>query len=509
MDQVASQRSGRPPSLELLGIEKYYDGVPALRGASLTIQSPGEIHTLIGQNGCGKSSLLGVLSGQLQADAGQIRMDGKAVRFRNPADAVQHGIAMVSQETALADDLTVMENVLLGRMDRRWGLVNRSAAREHAREVLGRLGLSYDPDRTVRSLRPDQRQMVEIARAISLDAKLLILDEPTSALTEDEVAELFAALRTLVQRGVSVLFVSHRLAEVFEISTDITVMRDGRTVGTGPIDTYTPKLLVQQMVGGVDLRGAPVTSAGGGGTDAGPVLQLDGLTCPGAFADVDLEVRSGRITGIAGLDGSGRNEVLEAIFGVRAPSAGTISLHGTDARNATPRRSIAAGVGYVPPERKTQGLVLDMPVASNLGMVASHAVARTRLIPRRRERATASKVASTVRLAGPVTMPARALSGGNQQKVVLGKWLAAEPTVLLLDDPTRGVDVAAKAEIHTQLRLAAANGLALLVTSSEIPELIDLCDEVLVMYRGRITHRFDKADFSESAIATVAAGGQL
>lgn len=509
---MSTALGGPPPLLELVGIEKSYGGVPAVRGASLSIASTGTIHTLIGQNGCGKSSLLGVLSGQIQADAGEVRLQGERVHFRDAADAVRQGIAMVSQETALCEDLSVMENVLLGRMDRGLGGVSRAKSRQHATEVLGRLGLDYDPEQTVRSLRPDQKQMVEIARAISLDTRLLILDEPTSSLTEDEVAELFAALRTLMEREVSVLFVSHRLAEVFHISTHITVMRDGRTVAAGPVTDYTPRSLVQQMVGDVDLHGAPVEGGRSpvASADAAPVLELRGLSSAGTVSDVDLAVGAGRIVGVAGLDGSGRNELLETVFGVRAASAGSVALSGVTHHPITPRRSIAAGIGYVPPDRKTQGLVLHMSVADNMTMVATHAASRLRSPRRRTERALADRLAETVRLrAASMKLPVSSLSGGNQQKVVLAKWIAAEPRLLLLDDPTRGVDVAAKAEIHTQLRQAAADGLSLLVTSSEVTELIDLCDEIFVMYQGRVVHRFDREHVSEVDVATVAAGGQL
>jgi ABC-type sugar transport system ATPase subunit len=502
------------PLLELAGIEKSYSGIRALRGAHLTISRPGTVHTLIGQNGCGKSSLLGILSGQLQPDGGQIRIGGRPARIGSPVDAVRQGIAMVSQETAVAEDLSIAENVLMGRLVRGPGGIDWKASRARAREVLGRLGVDYDPRFVVGRLRPDQKQMVEIARAISLDAKVLILDEPTSSLTDDEVAQLFAAIRELAHRGVAVLFVSHRLAEVFEISDEITVMRDGLTVCSGPASGFTSGSLVDAMVGGVDLHGGPVTSASASTAAAEPgakrpLLEARRLSSADVVRDVDLQLRPGRLVGVAGLVGSGRSELLEAIFGVRPVTGGTITVDGTPWRHASPRACIAAGIGYIPPDRKLQGLVLPMSVASNLTMVATHA--RSRLLPPggRRERALARRLADGVKMrAASMSVPVRSLSGGNQQKAVFCKWMATRPRVLLLDDPTRGVDVAAKAEIHTQLRQAAADGLALLVTSSEIPELVDLCDEVLVMHRGTVTHRFGREQLSETTIATAAAGGQ-
>jgi ABC-type sugar transport system ATPase subunit len=500
------------PLLELAGIEKSYSGVRALRGAHLTISQPGTVHTLIGQNGCGKSSLLGILSGQLQPDRGQIRVEGRPARFGSASDAVRQGVAMVSQETAVAEDLSITENVLMGRLVRGRGGIDWKASRARARQVLGRLGVDYDPRWVVGRLRPDQKQVVEIARAISLNARVLILDEPTSSLTEDEVAKLFAAIRELAVHSVAVLFVSHRLAEVFEISDEITVMRDGLTVCSGPAGEFTSRSLVEAMVGGIDLHGGPVAAASSPAhpDTAQPLLELRQLSSATAVCGVDLQLRPGRLVGVAGLVGSGRSELLEAIFGVRPVTGGTIAVDGIRWRRTSPRSCIAAGIGYIPPDRKRQGLVLPMSVASNLTMVATHA--KSRLFPPggRSERAMARRLADGVKMrAASMSVAVRSLSGGNQQKVVFCKWMATRPRVLLLDEPTRGVDVAAKAEIHTQLRQAAADGLALLVTSSEIPELIDLCDEVLVMHRGTVTHRFGREQLSETKIATVAAGGQL
>jgi ABC-type sugar transport system ATPase subunit len=504
-------RAAAPPLLELVGIHKSYGGVRAIRGADLRISGAGAIHTLIGQNGCGKSSMLGVLSGQIQADQGEIWLDGKRVRFRDSADAVRNGIAMVSQETAIAEHLTVTENILMGRMARRSGMVSWSASRRRAQQVLAKLGLDYDPDAIVGKLRPDQRQMVEIARAISLDTKVLILDEPTSSLTEDEVTELFRAIRELAMNGVGVLFVSHRLIEVFDLSTELTVMRDGLTVDSGPVDQFTTKALVDKMVGGVDLKGeAPRTSAAHTADDVAPMLEIRGLSSPGTVDDVSLKLHPGRIVGIAGLVGSGRSELLETMFGVRPISNGAMWLDGDRVVPRDPRSSIEMGIGYIPPDRKTQGLVLSMSVTNNMTMVSSHAKSRLRPPAVRSERATAKRLAKSVNLrSSALSQPVSTLSGGNQQKVVFCKWIASGPRVLLLDDPTRGVDVQAKAEIHTQLRQAAANGLTLLVTSSEIPELIDLCDEVLVMYRGKVIHRFTREQLREADLATAAAGGQL
>jgi len=499
------------PVLELVGITKSYNGVPALRGATLRIDRPGEVHTLIGQNGCGKSTMLGILSGQLQPDGGEIRLDGRPVRFGSAADAVRAGIGMVSQETALAEELSVAENVLMGRMVRGRGGIDWSASRTRARQILGRLGLDYDPRWIVSRLRPDQKQMIEIARAISLDTRILILDEPTSSLTEDEVRELFATIRELARHDVATLFVSHRLAEVFEISNELTVMRDGRTVDAGPTGGFTTQSLIHAMVGEVDLHGGPAVqrAAPQGSRSARPLLEVRGV-CSAGVVNVDLQVHVGRVVGIAGLVGSGRSELLEAIFGVRPIDEGCVLVDGEPLRRPSPRSCIGLGIGYVPPDRKLQGLILPMSIAGNVTMVATRTKNRLRPPGGKGEHRFATRLAASVRMrAASMTLPVRALSGGNQQKVVFCKWMAAQPRILLLDDPTRGVDVSAKADIHTQLRQAAADGMALVVTSSEIPELIDLCDEVLVMHRGTVAHKFDRDDLSESKIATVAAGGLL
>jgi ABC-type sugar transport system ATPase subunit len=496
-----------PPLLEMVDIRKAYAGVQAVRGATLRIDRPGTVHTLIGQNGCGKSSMLGILSGQLAADNGEIRLEGKPIRIGSATDAVHKGIGMVSQETALAEGLTVAENVLLGRMVRTARGIDWAASRARAGQILGRLGLDFDPRWIVSKLRPDQKQMIEIARAISLETRILILDEPTSSLTEDEVDELFGTIRELASNGVATLFVSHRLAEVFAISDELTVMRDGRTIVAGPTSEFTTQSLVDAMVGGLHLHGEPatpreVTTRGSGQ----PLLEVRGLRTDGVSQSVDLEVLPGRVVGIAGLVGSGRSELLEAIFGIRTLTHGSLIVDGTPLRKPSPRACIRAGIGYVPPDRKLQGLVLPMSVADNVTMVATHT--KHRLRPPGRERGFVGKIAASVRMrAASLSTPVRALSGGNQQKVVFCKWMASRPRVLLLDDPTRGVDVSAKADIHTQLRQAAADGLALVVTSSEIPELIDLCDEVLVMQRGAVTHRFDTERLDEATIATAAAGG--
>ncbi|MFI1705013.1 sugar ABC transporter ATP-binding protein [Streptomyces griseoruber] len=513
--QTEQRRDTDAPLLAMTAIHKSYGGVAAVRGADLRITGPGLVHTLMGQNGCGKSTMLGVLSGQIRPDAGTLRLHGTDVRFRGPLEAVRRGIAMVTQETALALDLTVAENILLGRMARTARGVDWAASRRRAAAVLAQLGLDYDPRAVVRRLRPDQRQLVEIARALSLDPHLLILDEPTSTLTDDEVERLFAVVDGLRRRQVSVLFVSHRLDEVLHLSDELTVMRDGRTVSAGPAERYTTATLLADMVGETDLgagtlrpddrSGQPADADADPAPGAEPLLSVRGLSFPGAFDGVDLDLRRGKVVGVAGLVGSGRGELLETIFGARPPGSGTMTLAGRPHRPAGPRSAIAAGIGYVPPDRRTQGVALGMAVGDNVTMVATHRHSRLRSVDRRTAVSLAKRLSGLMRLSVTLSRRVATLSGGNQQKVVLAKWLGAQPRVLLLDDPTRGVDVAAKAEIHAHLRRLASQGLALLVTSSEIPELITLCDEIVVLNRGRLVGRF-AGEATESLVTAAAVG---
>jgi ABC-type sugar transport system ATPase subunit len=494
------------PLLSMSGIVKSYGAVKAVRGASLEVKRPGTVHTLMGQNGCGKSTMLGMLSGQLRPDAGDLQVNGVSLHLNDAAQAVRQGIVMVAQETALAEDLSVTENILLGRLERGRTGISWTASHAKARTILQSLGLNYDPRVLVRSLPPDQRQLVEIARAISSDARVVILDEPTSSLTDDQVTHLFATIRKLTSEGVSVLFVSHRLPEVFAISDDVTIMRDGVTVSTGPIDSYTPESLVELMIGesmSLQSRSRLVDDS----EPAAPMLTVSELTQEPAFRDVTFDVSPGQIIGIAGLSGSGSSEVLETIFGVREPDGGTIAIDETPLTVSGPRDAIASGIGYVPPDRKTDGLLLDMPGTENMLMAATHTHSRLRAVPRRHEQSVAGTIADRIRLVrAGLQRPPRTLSGGNQQKVLLGKWLAIQPRVLMLDEPTRGVDIAAKREIHSLVLDLAADGLALVVTSSEVPELIEICDEILVMFRGRIVARLRGEEITEAKIAELAGG---
>jgi ABC-type sugar transport system ATPase subunit len=508
MPTAAEDATAAAPVLEMRGIEKRYGGIRALRGADLVIERPGVVHGLIGQNGSGKSTLLGVLSGQVRPDAGAIALGGDTVNLRNPQAALQHGIAMVSQETAVAPHLTVAENILLGRglVRGRFG-ISWKRTRERSLEYLERLELDYDPAWTVSRLRPDQRQMVEIARALSSDARIIILDEPTSSLTDDEVEGLFKAVENLKRQGVSTIYVSHRMSEIFELTDELTILRDGLTVDRGPVEDFTPGGLIEAMVGRSGVRDIAARAEGSSVRARTPLLSVRGLTVDGCVAEVDLDVHAGEIVGLAGLVGAGRSELLEAIFGVRARSAGTVAMRGDAQLRVGPRPSIAAGIGFLPPDRTRQGLVLHRSVTENLMMVTTSGQGRLRAPRRAQEAAAVAEASASMGIrAHSADVAVGTLSGGNQQKVALGKWLAADSEVLLLDEPTRGVDVASKVEIHELLRDAADRGLGLLISSSETPELIALCHRILVMFRGRIVASLPGAEATEALVAHHAGG---
>jgi ABC-type sugar transport system ATPase subunit len=492
------------PILHAQHVHKRYGGVHALRGAELAVY-PGEVHSLVGENGSGKSTMLKILSGQVQPDGGAIEFAGRATQFRTPVDAMREGIATVTQETTLAQDLTIAENIFLGhRMVRRGPFIDWRATRRKAEDALSRLELDLDPRTTVRRLRPDQQQMVEIARALSIDARVVILDEPTSSLTDDEVEALFGIVRRLRDEGVATIFVSHRLSEIFELCDRVTVLRDGHTVGGGLTSGYTRESLIEQMVGRA-LEGA-MAAEHHGAADGPAALRVRSATLPGAFEDVSLSVAPGEIVGLAGLVGAGRSELMEALFGLHHWH-GSLSLDGAPVAIRGPRDAVRAGLGFVPADRKLQGLVLQMSVRENLMMASTSRALRLRAPRTAPELAQVRTAIADLRIrAHSPRVPVATLSGGNQQKVVLGKWLGTKPRVLMLDEPTRGVDVGAKAEIYRLLSDAAQQGLGLLVSSSEIPELQTLCDRIVVMFRGRAVASLSREEATEARIAHFAGG---
>ncbi len=501
----SSEQGPTRPLLELVAIEKQFGGVRALRGADLTLARRGMVLGLIGENGSGKSSLLRVLSGQIAPDAGRVCIGGDDVRLGSPHAALRHGVAMVSQETSVAAELSVAENIFLGgRMSRgRFGIDWRATAL-NARALMDQVGLRCSPESIVGGLRPDERQLVEIARALSFDSRILVLDEPTTSLSEGEVEALFGVIANLKSRGISIIFVSHKLSELFGIADHLTVLRDGTTVADGPVASFTPESLVEAMVSEhrafEEVARVPIAQ------DEPVAIAIRALTVPGTLRDVELSAQRGEIVGLAGLEGCGRSDLLRTIFNGGA-AAGEVFIDGNAMRPHSPASAIGCGLGYVPADRKSEGLVLSMSVRDNLNMVSSARVARLRRPRRGLEDERMHDVVQQTRLrASSGDARVGDLSGGNQQKVVLGKWLLAKPRVLLLDEPTRGVDVAAKADIHRLLRSAAKDGTTILVSSSEGSELRELCDRILVMFRGAVVKSFPAAEATDAAMARYAGG---
>lgn len=491
--------------LKAVGVRKSYGGVHALRDADLLV-ARNEIHGLVGENGSGKSTLLKILSGQIRADRGTLELDGKPAQYSSATTAIAAGIATVSQETTLVPDLSVAENILLGhRAVRRWWGVDHRASSRRATEVLERLQLDISPSMAVRRLRPDQRQMLEIARAISMRARILILDEPTSSLTDDQVQALFSVVRVLKAAGVSTIFVSHRMDEIFDLVERVTILRDGQTVASGPLRNYSRDSLVNAMIGRELARyeASPTTA-----TDKTPqAFRVRNINVPGCVHDVSFEVGPGEVIGLAGLVGSGRSELLEAIAGLCSQSRGDVEIYGEPVSHRTPREAVSCGLAYVPADRKNDGLVLDMTVGENLMMVNTAGGIRLRPTKRRSERRYSADLVGSFRiLASSANVPVGTLSGGNQQKVMLGKWMSCEPTVLLLDEPTRGVDVGAKAEIYRLLEQAKNGGRSIVVSSSETGELHALCDRILVLFRGRLVANLTRDRATEATITRYAMG---
>jgi ABC-type sugar transport system ATPase subunit len=492
------------PVLRAVGVHKRFGGVHALRGAHITIRT-GEVHGLTGENGSGKSTLLRILNGQLAPDAGDVEAFGRAGGFKGARDALHTGVATVSQETTLAPDLSIAENILLGhRMPRRAGVIDWRATTARAGEIMATLGLDLDPGSPVRKLRPDQAQMVEIARALSMNAKVLILDEPTSSLTDDAVSLLFGSVRRLCDHGVATVFVSHRLDEIFSICDRVTVLRDGRTVGQAPISEFDRNSLVSLMVG-ASLEQASHESPR---HDVGDrtVLRTRDLSLPGAFTGVDLVVRAGEILGLAGLVGAGRTELLESLFGLHRPS-GAVEVAGEPRWYRSPQAAMRDGVALVPADRKLQGLVLGMSVGENLLMASQSRLFRLRVPRPRREHAAVTAATQALRIrAASHSVSVDTLSGGNQQKVLLGKWLETRPRLLMLDEPTRGVDVGAKAEIYRMMRDARSQGIGIVLSSSETPELLAICDTIVVMFRGRVVATLPREKADEALITRLGGG---
>jgi rhamnose transport system ATP-binding protein len=503
VDALDERADGRV-LLELRHAAKSFGAVLALADGSVELRA-GEVHALLGENGAGKSTLVKILAGVHQPDSGTLRAGGQEVTLHGPAAARAAGIAVIYQEPTLFPDLTVAENMFIGRQPLRSGRrIDRRAMLAEAGAIFRRLGVPLDPARIARGLSIADQQVVEIGKALSLNARVIVMDEPTAADSAAEVDRLFEVVRTLSGQGAAVLFISHRLEEVFAICQRVTVMRDGKHVLTSDLAGLTAQDLVRAMVGR-DLAERPPRAAGV--TPGEPVLQVARLTREGVFTDVSLTVRAGEIVALAGLVGSGRSEVARAIFGIDRYDAGSVTVSGKPLRKASPTSAMSAGIGLVPEDRRQQGLVMDMSVQQNVALASLGRLRKGGLIRGSAERAMAADWATRLAIKyGRLTNPVATLSGGNQQKVVLAKWLGRKPAVLIVDEPTRGIDVGTKAEVHQLLTDLARSGVAVLMISSELPEVLGVSDRVLVMREGRLVSELSREDSSEEAIMSAAMG---
>lgn len=494
-------------------ISKRFGGVRALDDVSFAV-TPGTIHAIVGENGAGKSTLMKIAGGVHPADSGRVLLGGKTVALGSPRRAREHGIALVPQEPALCPNLTVTENLNLGEEPRRYGVLRRSAMLSRAQAALARADLPIAPDAPVEQLSSAQRHLLQIARALAQDARVLILDEPTAALSEGEANALFERLRALRAEGVTILYISHRLPEIFALCDAITTLRDGRLVDTQPIGSLQPSDVVARMVGRSLLEEEAATAqkiAAAIPADAPPLLKVEGLTRAGAFTAVSFEVRPGEIVGLAGLVGSGRSEVAHCIFGLDPLSAGCMWLQGEPYAPRHPRDAMRHGIALVPEDRRGQGLVMQLSVRENLTLPALAAHLRrlsTAGVIRggREQQAVQERIAElAIKTASP-DAGVDTLSGGNQQKVVIGKWLAVGPRLLIVDEPTQGVDVGAKAQVHRLLGDLAAQGYGVLMISSDLPEVLHLSHRILVMRQGSLVGELPHGSAAEDVMHLAALG---
>jgi ABC-type sugar transport system ATPase subunit len=505
----------RQPILEFREIGKAFFGVPVLRAVSFGV-APGSVVGLVGENGAGKSTLMNVLGGVLTADGGTMTVAGQPYAPRNARDAAARGVAFIHQELNLFSNLTVAENLHLPLFPRRTlggvrlPLVDRGAMRRRAAELLGDVGLDVDPDEPVERLSPGERQLVEVAKAVRGDARVVIFDEPTSSLTSHEAERLFALIARLKARGVSMVYVSHTLGDVLRLADGVVVLRDGAVVGSGPAAEFDVEKLVTLMVGRTIQQLYPPRA---GGPSDRPLLQAAGVSRGDVVRDVSLTVHEGEVVGISGLMGAGRTELARALFGLDARDAGDVRLRGATLR-PSPRLSIGAGMAFLTEDRRAEGLLMEASVADNVALVALGRFARTvlKVIGLRRLRGAVADAVASVRLASAAAdrQVARTLSGGNQQKAVFAKWLLNRPALFIVDEPTRGVDVGAKHEIYKLINRLVEGGAGVLLISSEIEELIGTCDRILVMSGGRITRELRRDQFDREQILLAAlAGGRL
>ena len=488
------------PFLEMKGITKQFPGVLALDGVNLTVY-PGEVLALVGENGAGKSTLMKILSGVYKKDAGSILLEGSSIEITGPLHARQLGISIIYQELNVLNNMDIAENIFVGREKRKRGFVDKKLQHEEARMLLDRVGLSADTHTKAGKLSTAQKQMVEVAKALSTHARMIIMDEPTSSLTDKETEMLFGIIRKLRSDGVAIVFISHRMNEIFEIADRIAVMRDGRMIQTVPAAEATEESIIAAMVGR-DVKNlfAKLPSEVGE-----PTLEVRGLSTKDFLKDISFHVNAGEIVGFAGLVGAGRSEVMRAVFGIDPRESGEILIKGRPVEIRSTVDALRAGMGFVPEDRKEQGLILKMSVQHNTSIAALPSVANGWFLDKKRERALTAEYIDKLKVKTPSQeQRVMNLSGGNQQKVVIAKWMATNPAVLILDEPTRGIDVGAKKEIHLLMSELVAQGVAIIMISSELPEILGMSDRIYVMHDGRIKGEIARENATQEAIMKLA-----
>jgi ABC-type sugar transport system ATPase subunit len=486
-------------------VTKRFPGVLALNEVSLEIER-GECHAIVGENGAGKSTLGKILAGVYTADSGEIRIDGKTVFAPDPLAARRLGIAMVHQELAFCPNLSVAENLCLGNLPGRSGFVSRQRIREQAQVMLDEIEANIPLDALIADLSTGEEQIVQIAAALGVSAQIIVMDEPTSSLSAKESEHLFQLLAELKRRRITVIYVSHRMEEIFRLSDRISVLRDGRHVATEETRETSPERIIQQMIGRELARSSPAHVSRPLGAE---MLRVESWSSPGKFRDVHFTLRAGEILGLAGLVGAGRSEVAQAIFGLDANVQGRLFLRGTESRIRSPQEALSAGVGLLPEDRKRQGLVLSMNCRENSSLAALETLTTAGFIRRKDEKALAQQYVTQLRVKTPgLEAPVSGLSGGNQQKIALAKWLARHCQILIVDEPTRGVDVGAKSEIHQLLDELACGGAAILLISSELPEIMSLSRRIIVLREGIQMGHLEREQFSEETLMRLMAGIQ-
>jgi len=493
-------------NIEMRGINKSFGSNQVLKDAGFLLKD-GEVHALMGENGAGKSTLMKILTGVYTKDAGTIYVDGQEVSYKNPQEAEKAGIVFIYQELNVLFDLTVEENLFMGKeITKKFGICDKKAMRAKAQEVMDRMGVKIPVNAVMSDLSVGQQQMVEICKALMVDAKVIIMDEPTAALTQSETEALFEVMNSLREKGVSIVYISHRMEEIFELCDRITILRDGSYIGTEYIKDITMDDVVQMMIGReigerFPKRDCPIGEE---------VLRVEGLTHEKLFRDVSFSVRAGEVLGVSGLMGAGRTEIMQAIFGNLPVVSGKLFIEGKEVSIKNPRQAIAAGIGFITEDRKTEGLLLEKSIAENIELANLGKVSDNNVLSKKKGAELVKRGIEEFRIKcfGPEHECGN-LSGGNQQKVVLAKWIYTDPKILILDEPTRGVDIGAKKEIYNVINELAAKGVAVIMVSSELPEVLGMSDRIMVVHEGHVTGIIDGEQADQAKVMTLATGGVL